>query len=134
MPHSYGASFSGVGFLGPSRTDRPIMTPAKPTPRAIMITTPSQPSMNPLYVSEESACEEFPKPAHAIERRRFPSIAAHTRGGRKVRFPRRENEVYMKLRVSAILTLLTVLGAGAQQPTPPQVPPGAQIDTPIFRS
>ena len=42
----------------------------------------------------------------------------------------------MRLRVSAILTLLTltVLGADAQQPPPTQVPPGAQIDTPIFRS
>jgi hypothetical protein len=28
------------------------------------------------YISEEFACEEFPKPAHAIERRSFPSIAA----------------------------------------------------------
>ena len=42
----------------------------------------------------------------------------------------------MRLRVSAILTLLTlaVLGAGAQQPPPTPLPPGAQIDTPIFRS
>ena len=43
----------------------------------------------------------------------------------------------MRLRVSAILTVLTltVLGARAQQPPPlPQLPPGAQIDTPIFRS
>jgi VWFA-related protein len=48
----------------------------------------------------------------------------------------------MRLRVSAILTCLTltVLGAGAQQPTPAeqpprtQLPPGAQLDTPIFRA
>ena len=42
----------------------------------------------------------------------------------------------MRLRVSAILTLLTltVPGAGAQQPPPTQFPPGAQIDIPIFRS
>ena len=42
----------------------------------------------------------------------------------------------MKLRVSAILSLLTltVLAAGAQQPPPAPIPPGAQIDTPIFRS
>ena len=42
----------------------------------------------------------------------------------------------MRLRVPAILTLLTltVLGAAAQQPSPTPLPPGAQIDTPIFRS
>jgi VWFA-related protein len=42
----------------------------------------------------------------------------------------------MRLRVSAILTLLTltVLGGSAQQPPATQFPPGAQIDIPIFRS
>jgi hypothetical protein len=42
----------------------------------------------------------------------------------------------MRLRVSAILSLLTltVLGAVAQQPAPTPIPPGAQIDTPIFRA
>ena len=42
----------------------------------------------------------------------------------------------MRLRLSAILTLLTltVLGAGAQQPPATPIPPGAQIDAPIFRS
>jgi hypothetical protein len=42
----------------------------------------------------------------------------------------------MRLRVSAILTLLTltVLGAGAQQAPPTPLPPGAQLDTPIFRA
>src|SRR5688572_16250140 len=72
MPHSYGASFSGVGFLGPRRTDSPIIVAANPQPSAIMIRTPSQPSM---CTSEGTgnhdkplrACEEFPKPVHAIE-------------------------------------------------------------------
>jgi VWFA-related protein len=42
----------------------------------------------------------------------------------------------MRLRVSAILALLTLtgLGVGAQQPPATQFPPGAQIDIPIFRS
>jgi VWFA-related protein len=42
----------------------------------------------------------------------------------------------MRLRVWSILTLLTLTapGTGAQQPPPSQLPPGAQIDTPIFRS
>jgi hypothetical protein len=29
MPHSYGASFSGVGFSGPSSAESPIMVAAK---------------------------------------------------------------------------------------------------------
>src|SRR5206468_12878245 len=42
MPHSYGASFSGVGFFGPSTPDRPIDVRANPAPRAIMIRMDSQ--------------------------------------------------------------------------------------------
>jgi len=42
----------------------------------------------------------------------------------------------MRLRVWSILALLTVTvpGVGAQQTPPTQLPPGAQIDTPVFRS
>src|SRR5438128_3721217 len=42
MPHSYGASFSGVGFFGPSTPDSPIDVRANPAPRAIMIRMDSQ--------------------------------------------------------------------------------------------
>jgi hypothetical protein len=35
--------------------ERPIMTPAKPTPSTIMMTTPSQPSIAPLSASLSSS-------------------------------------------------------------------------------
>src|SRR6185295_3095573 len=43
MPHSYGASFSGVGFFGPRTLERRTEISAKPAPSAIMIRMESQP-------------------------------------------------------------------------------------------
>src|SRR5688572_9215866 len=51
MPHSYGASFSGVGFFGPSRRGTRTFTIPKPAPSPIMIRIGTQP------------CMAFPSPA-----------------------------------------------------------------------
>src|SRR6188472_1719313 len=45
MPHSYGASFSGVGLFGPSRNERPTFKAPNPAPRINRIRMGSQPSM-----------------------------------------------------------------------------------------
>src|SRR3954447_5402343 len=74
MPHSYGASFSGVGFLGPRTLERRTEISAKPAPSAIMIRMESQPCMEscPWLVND------------------FPSQALMlTHGNRRGRQPRR---------------------------------------------
>src|SRR5215471_1290413 len=43
MPHSYGASFSGVGFLGPRTLESTTEISANPAPSAIMMRMESQP-------------------------------------------------------------------------------------------
>src|SRR3989449_4059536 len=46
MPHSYGASFSGVGFLGPRTLERRMEISANPAPSAIMTRMESQPCID----------------------------------------------------------------------------------------
>src|SRR6185295_11323544 len=45
MPHSYGASFSGVGFFLPVRFDRPMFSAPKPAPSTIMMRMGTHPCM-----------------------------------------------------------------------------------------
>src|SRR5262245_6493729 len=45
MPHSYGADFSGVGFLGTKRPDMTIETSANRAPRTIIVRMENQPCM-----------------------------------------------------------------------------------------
>src|SRR5215207_9686014 len=69
MPHSYGASFSGVGRLGPTSLPRPILNTANPTPSPIIIRIGSQGGMLLItegrrprltrYVRSHGACELF---------------------------------------------------------------------------
>src|SRR3989442_9806023 len=46
MPHAYGASFSGVGFLGPRTLERRMEISANPAPSAIMTRMESQPCID----------------------------------------------------------------------------------------
>src|SRR5262245_14625330 len=58
MPHSYGASFSGVGRFGPTRLPSAMLNTANPAPRPIMIRMGSQPCMLCQAVAR-TACESF---------------------------------------------------------------------------
>src|SRR5215210_4599352 len=59
MPHSYGASFSGVGFLGATRCESTMLNAPNPAPSPIMIRIGTQPCMR----SGTTACEFFLKRA-----------------------------------------------------------------------
>src|SRR3954468_11208318 len=60
MPHSYGASFSGVGFLGATRYAPITLTAPNPAPSASMIRIGIQPCMaynRPALVNVFSSAE-----------------------------------------------------------------------------
>src|SRR5262245_30774248 len=59
MPHSYGASFSGVGFFGPTRWESRMLKAPNPAPNPIMMRIGTQPC---IVSGHAAACECFLKP------------------------------------------------------------------------
>src|SRR6478609_10887147 len=59
MPHSYGASFSGVGFFGPRSNESPMLKAPNPNPSPSMMRMGSHPSMRVNLVVLSSLVNVF---------------------------------------------------------------------------